>query len=288
MLLYIYICFEILRHFSHILHLHHFSLTYCPSTIFQEASGNAQAFTTTAANFVMPVLPGQNFVSSSVAPVAPSLGMVPLSNNQGPPPPFTQPVAQLSLSDPLQGSPAREEGEVPESELDPDTRRRLLILQHGQDTRDPTPPLPAVPPVQVPVPPVQPHGNWFPVEDGMNPNNLNRGSAGFPLESETMHYDKKQPPHPFFHGGENPISSDRFSYQNQRYPSQVGDSTFVVSAIAIKTFLYHSVTNIFLTQLPHSEDHRVLQNHAPSRYRSFPGILTISIWNSDVDLLGWS
>uniref|UniRef100_A0A0D9YVH4 protein-serine/threonine phosphatase n=1 Tax=Oryza glumipatula TaxID=40148 RepID=A0A0D9YVH4_9ORYZ len=209
----------------------------------KEASGNAQAFTTTAANFVMPVLPGQNFVSSSVAPVAPSLGMVPLSNNQGPPPPFTQPVAQLSLSDPLQGSPAREEGEVPESELDPDTRRRLLILQHGQDTRDPTPPLPAVPPVQVPVPPVQPHGNWFPVEDGMNPNNLNRGSAGFPLESETMHYDKKQPPHPFFHGGENPISSDRFSYQNQRYPSQ----------------------------LPHSEDHRVLQNHAPSRYRSFPG-----------------
>jgi hypothetical protein len=40
-----------------------------------------------------------------------------------------------------------------------------------------------------------------------------------------MNYDKKQPPHPsYFHGGDNnPISSDRYSYQNQRFPSQVGD-----------------------------------------------------------------
>ncbi|KAL5208667.1 hypothetical protein ABZP36_033102 [Zizania latifolia] len=208
----------------------------------KEASGNVQALNPAAANSVMPVLPGQSF-SSSVAPVAPPVGMVPLSNTQGPPASFSQPVAQLSLSDPLQGSPAREEGEVPESELDPDTRRRLLILQHGQDTRDPTPPLPVIPPVQASGPPVQPHGNWFPVEDGMNPNNLNRGSAGFPLESETVHYDKKQPPQPFFHGGENPISSNRFSYQNQRFPSQ----------------------------LPHTEDHRMLQNHAQPRYRPFSG-----------------
>jgi RNA polymerase II C-terminal domain phosphatase-like 1/2 len=75
------------------------------------------------------------------------------------PPTFNQPVAQPDFSDPMQGSPAREEGEVPESELDPDTRRRLLILQHGQDTRDPTPPVP------VPVPTVQPHGNWFPTDN---------------------------------------------------------------------------------------------------------------------------
>ena len=134
-------------------------------------------------------------------------------------PPFSQPVVQPGFSDPLQGSPAREEGEVPESELDPDTRRRLLILQHGQDTRDPTPPLPEIPPVQVPAPPVQPHGNWFPAEDGMNPSNLNRGSAGFTVGSDSMLYEKKQPPHPsFFHGGDNPMSSDRFSYQNQRFP----------------------------------------------------------------------
>ncbi|CAK9276940.1 unnamed protein product [Sphagnum jensenii] len=31
------------------------------------------------------------------------------------------------------GSLAREDGEVPETDIDPDTRRRLLILQHGQD-----------------------------------------------------------------------------------------------------------------------------------------------------------
>jgi RNA polymerase II C-terminal domain phosphatase-like 1/2 len=191
----------------------------------------------------MPVAPAQNLVSSSVAPVAPPLGMTP--------PPFNQPVVQPGFSDPLQGSPAREEGEVPESELDPDTRRRLLILQHGQDTRDPTPPLPAippvqvpVPPVQVPVPPVQPHGNWFPTEDGINPSNLNRGSAGFTVQSDSMLYEKKQAPHPsFFHGGDSPMSSDRFSYQNQR----------------------------FSTQLSHTEDHHMLQNHGPPKYIAFSG-----------------
>ncbi|PWZ20820.1 RNA polymerase II C-terminal domain phosphatase-like 1 [Zea mays] len=199
---------------------------------------NAQAFHQTATNFVMPVAPAQNFVSSSVAPLAPP---PPLSMM---PPPFSQPVVQPGFSDPLQGSPAREEGEVPESELDPDTRRRLLILQHGQDTRDPTPPHPAIPPVQVPVPPVQPHGNWFPTEDGINPSNLSRGSAGFTVESDSMPYEKKQPPHPsFFHGGDSPMSSDRFGYQNQRFPSQ----------------------------LPHTEDHHMLQNHAPPKYRSFSG-----------------
>lgn len=54
----------------------------------------------------------------------------------------------------LHSSPAREEGEVPESELDPDTRRRLLILQHGQDMREGLPnepPFPGRPPVQAPV-----------------------------------------------------------------------------------------------------------------------------------------
>ncbi|PUZ76748.1 hypothetical protein GQ55_1G315400 [Panicum hallii var. hallii] len=209
----------------------------------KEASGSAQAFHPTVASFVMPVAPAQNLVSSSVAPVAPPLGMTP--------PPFNQPVVQPGFSDPLQGSPAREEGEVPESELDPDTRRRLLILQHGQDTRDPTPPLPAippvqvpVPPVQVPVPPVQPHGNWFPTEDGINPSNLNRGSAGFTVQSDSMLYEKKQAPHPsFFHGGDSPMSSDRFSYQNQR----------------------------FSTQLSHTEDHHMLQNHGPPKYIAFSG-----------------
>ncbi|GJN21680.1 hypothetical protein PR202_gb09181 [Eleusine coracana subsp. coracana] len=216
----------------------------------KEASGNVQSLHPTSANLVMPVAPAQNFVSSSVAPLAPPLGIVP--------PPFNQPVVQPVFSDPLQGSPAREEGEVPESELDPDTRRRLLILQHGQDTRDPTPPLPVAPPAQVPVPPAQPHGSWFPTEDGMNPSNLNRGSAGFSLDSDTMLYEKKQPPHPsFFQGGDNTMSSDRFSYQNQRFPSQ----------------------------LPHTEDHRILQNHATPKFRPFSGMFYCPLLSFNVYIL---
>ena len=163
----------------------------------------------------MPVVPAQNLVPSSVAPVAPPLGMTP--------PPFNQPVVQPGFSDPLQGSPAREEGEVPESELDPDTRRRLLILQHGQDTREAAPPFPAGPPAQVSVPPVQSHGNWFSLEE-MNPRNLNKPSTDFHLESDSVNYDKKQPQHPsYFPVGDNPTSADRYSCKNQRYPPQVCD-----------------------------------------------------------------
>jgi RNA polymerase II C-terminal domain phosphatase-like 1/2 len=44
-------------------------------------------------------------------------------------PTFQRPLASTII----QGSVAREEGEVPETDIDPDTRRRLLILQHGQD-----------------------------------------------------------------------------------------------------------------------------------------------------------
>uniref|UniRef100_A0A1S3XLW3 protein-serine/threonine phosphatase n=1 Tax=Nicotiana tabacum TaxID=4097 RepID=A0A1S3XLW3_TOBAC len=113
-------------------------------------------------------------------------------------------VTQLSPQDTsLQSSPAREEGEVPESELDPDTRRRLLILQHGQDTRDQVssePQFPMGTPLQVSVPPrVQPHG-WFPVEEEMSPRQLNRAlpPKEFPLNSESMHINKNRPPHPPF------------------------------------------------------------------------------------------
>ncbi|KQJ83718.1 RNA polymerase II C-terminal domain phosphatase-like 1 [Brachypodium distachyon] len=188
---------------------------------------------------VMSVASNQQLVTPSSIPLAPVLGMVPLNNVQGP-------QYQSAIVDPLQGSPAREEGEVPESELDPDTRRRLLILQHGQDTRDPTPPFPAEPSVevQVSVPPVQSQGNSFFMEDWMDPRSLDRTSMGFPLESDSVHYDKKQPPQPsYFHGGDDHLSSDRFNYQNQRYTSQ----------------------------LPHSEDCRMLPNQAPTTYRSFSG-----------------
>jgi len=179
---------------------------------------------------VMSVAAKEHFVTPafSSTPMAPQLDMIPLNNEHVPQPPsFSQPVAQSGLVDPSQGSPAREEGEVPESELDPDTRRRLLILQHGQDTREAAPPFPAGPPAQVSVPPVQSHGNWFSLEE-MNPRNLNKPSTDFHLESDSVNYDKKQPQHPsYFPVGDNPTSADRYSYKNQRYPPQVCDHFFI-------------------------------------------------------------
>ncbi|XP_060195707.1 RNA polymerase II C-terminal domain phosphatase-like 1 [Lycium barbarum] len=138
-------------------------------------------------------------------------------------------VTQISHQDTsLQSSPAREEGEVPESELDPDTRRRLLILQHGQDTRDQVASEPkfsmGTPPLQVSVPPrVQPQG-WFPVEEEMSPRQLNRAlpPKEFPLNSESMHINKHRPPHPpFLSKMESSVPSDRVLFESQRLPKEV-------------------------------------------------------------------
>lgn len=197
---------------------------------------------------VMSVAAKQHFVTptSSSTPIAAPPGIImPLNNEHLPQPPsFSWPVTLSGLVDPSQGSPAREEGEVPESELDPDTRRRLLILQHGQDTREAAQPFPDRPPAQVSVPPVQSHGNWLSLEDEMNPRNLNKASTEFHLESDSVNYDNKQPQHPsYFPDGDNPISADRHSYKNQRYPPRP----------------------------LHNEDHRMLHNHAPATYRSFSG-----------------
>ncbi|CAN4078971.1 unnamed protein product [Withania somnifera] len=137
-------------------------------------------------------------------------------------------VTQISPQDTsLHSSPAREEGEVPESELDPDTRRRLLILQHGQDMRDQVssePKFPMGTPLQVSVPPrVQPHG-WFPVEEEMSPRQLNRAlpPKEFPLNSESMHINKHRPPHPpFLPRIETSMPSDRVLFESQRLPKEV-------------------------------------------------------------------
>ncbi|CAN6268637.1 unnamed protein product [Urochloa humidicola] len=171
---------------------------------------------------------------------------MPLNNEQVPQPrSFSQPVTQSGLVYPSESSPAREEGEVPESELDPDTRRRLLILQHGQDTREAALPFTATDgtSAQTSVPPVQSHGNWFSLEDETNWN-PNKASTELYLESDSVHYDKKQPHHQsYLPVGDNPISADRYSYKNQRYPP-----------------------------LPlHSEDHQMFHNRAPAMCRSFSG-----------------
>ncbi|XP_056171808.1 RNA polymerase II C-terminal domain phosphatase-like 1 isoform X2 [Syzygium oleosum] len=125
----------------------------------------------------------------------------------------------------MQSSPAREEGEVPESELDPDTRRRLLILQHGQDNRDQVPGEPPFsvrpPPIQVSAPRAQSHGTWFPVEEEMSPRRLTRSvPKEYPLDSE-MHIDKHRPHHPsLFPNMESSIPPERAVHESQRLPKE--------------------------------------------------------------------
>lgn len=126
----------------------------------------------------------------------------------------------------LPSSPAREEGEVPESELDPDTRRRLLILQHGQDSRDRTssePQFPARTPLKVSAPRTQGRG-WFPVKEEMSPRQVNRvvPPKDFPLSSDPMEIEKHRPRHPsFLHKVENAVLSDRVFLESQKMPTEV-------------------------------------------------------------------
>ncbi|CAO2043106.1 unnamed protein product [Urochloa humidicola] len=215
----------------------------------KEASSSFQAVNPIATDVrVMPVAAKQHFIAPtpSSTSIASLPGIMPLNNEQVPQPPsFSRPVTQSGIVYPSESSPAREEGEVPESELDPDTRRRLLILQHGHDTREAALSSTAAdgPPAQTSVPPVQSHGNWFSLEDEMNWN-PNKASTELYLESDSVHYDKKQPHHQsYLPVGDNPISADRYSYKNQRYPP-----------------------------LPlHSEDHQMFHNHAPAMCRSFSG-----------------
>ncbi|PWA97875.1 C-terminal domain phosphatase-like 1 [Artemisia annua] len=136
--------------------------------------------------------------------------------------PRSEPLQETSVH----SSPAREEGEVPESELDPDTRRRLLILQHGMDMREP-PQFPVRPPMQVTAPRVEPRGGgWFPpMGEEMGPRQLNRIAPPkeFPLQSEPTQIEKThtlRAPPPFVPKVEAPIMPDRV-LENQRPPKEV-------------------------------------------------------------------
>ncbi|KAJ6979052.1 RNA polymerase II C-terminal domain phosphatase-like 1 [Populus alba x Populus x berolinensis] len=152
--------------------------------------------------------------------------MMPFPNTQFPQvAPLVKQLGQGVHPEPsLQSSPAREEGEVPESELDPDTRRRLLILQHGQDSRDNAPsesPFPARPSAPVSAAHVQSRGSWVPVEEEMTPRQLNRTPREFPLDSDPMNIEKHQTHHPsFFPKAESNIPSDRMIHENQRLPKE--------------------------------------------------------------------
>ncbi|OMO76472.1 Double-stranded RNA-binding protein [Corchorus capsularis] len=218
----------------------------------KEAISAASAVSSAAINLDARLAPSLQYTmpssSSSIPPAASQPSMVSFPNMQFPQAaPVIKPVTPVSAPEPsLQSSPAREEGEVPESELDPDTRRRLLILQHGQDTRDHTPPEPAFPPVrptmQVSVPRAQSRGSWFGPEEEMSPRQLNRGvPKEFPIDSERMHIEKHRHP-PFFPKVESPIPSDRLLRENQR-----------------------------LSKEALHRDDRLGLNHTPSSYNSFPG-----------------
>lgn len=142
---------------------------------------------------------------------------------------LVKPMGQVApLESSLHSSPAREEGEVGESELDPDTRRRLLILQHGQDIRDHTssePPFPVrhTNPVQVPAR-VPSRGGWFPVEEEIGSQPPNRViPKEIPIDSGPSRIEKYRPHQPpFFPKVDGSISSDRALHEgHQRLPKEV-------------------------------------------------------------------
>ncbi|KAL2473314.1 RNA polymerase II C-terminal domain phosphatase-like 1 [Forsythia ovata] len=178
-------------------------------------------------------------IASALQSIVPSSSFsVPPTTMQGPATSFpNQQLPQLTtlLKPPLaqrgpaettlQNSPAREEGEVPESELDPDTRRRLLILQHGQDTRDHAPvepQFPARPPMQVSVPRVQSRG-WFPVEEEMSPRQPNRVTPPKEISPipESIPIDKHRSHHPpFIHKVESSVPPGRVLLESQKMPKE--------------------------------------------------------------------
>ncbi|CAK9321014.1 unnamed protein product [Citrullus colocynthis] len=165
--------------------------------------------------------------ASGAVPLPPKQVSMPYFPNM--PLPHVNSVAHVAPSEPsLQSSPAREEGEVPESELDPDTRRRLLILQHGQDTRERLSSEPAFsarpPPLQqVAGPRAQSRGSWSPMEEEMSPRQLSRTARKeFPVDAEPMPMrEKHRSNHPsFFPKIDNSIIPDRIPHENQRLPKE--------------------------------------------------------------------
>ncbi|KAJ8467876.1 hypothetical protein OPV22_030428 [Ensete ventricosum] len=191
----------------------------------KEASCSMQAVQPMVANFgPRPVSSLQNVPSSfNTTSLTPMRMAVPLPNNQcSQSVAVGRPLGQLASPEPsFQGSPAREEGEVPESELDPDTRRRLLILQHGQDTREPTPSFPVSPPLHVSIPPVQPQGSWFPLEEEIDPRQQDSEPKEFSREPDPGRYRKRSRHPSFMHGGENTVPSDRVLHEPRRLPIQL-------------------------------------------------------------------
>eukprot|EP00250_Pteridium_aquilinum_P033241 c5357_g1_i1 orf=1255-4185(+) len=149
--------------------------------------------------------------------------------------PLTPPA--LNLFEPShQSSPLREEGEVPESELDPDTRRRLLILQHGQDTQhlrisqekpveSSFPLLPTS--LHITIPPPAPAGGWLGAEEEMSPRQVSRTSSGLILEPESPSFGKQRSNSPSFYGGSELANNDVVSKAYSGDDKQRPDTMFM-------------------------------------------------------------
>ncbi|KAG6534343.1 hypothetical protein ZIOFF_008229 [Zingiber officinale] len=190
-----------------------------------ETNCSIQVIKPMATNFgPMPVSSPQHVIPTlGTTSLAAMQMMVPLPNNQ-----VTQPVtvgrsvSELTFPETsFQGSPAREEGEVPESELDPDTRRRLLILQHGQDTRESTATFPVSPPLHVSISPAHPQGNWFPLEEAMNPRQQKRTSKELSRDPDPARYRKCSRHPSFMQGRDNSVPSDRVLHETRRFTMQL-------------------------------------------------------------------
>uniref|UniRef100_A0A0D6R5Q7 protein-serine/threonine phosphatase n=1 Tax=Araucaria cunninghamii TaxID=56994 RepID=A0A0D6R5Q7_ARACU len=163
-----------------------------------------------------------------------------------------------ALESNVQGSPIREEGEVPESELDPDTRRRLLILQHGQDTgkhSSPDPPLP-IRPVQLTLPPAQAPGGWLGAEEEMSPRELTRPSQGLPIQPDSHSFENRLQQPPFYHGVENSLAIDRCMEEPKRRPPDEG----FFGDDRVKN------NHIIPDSFSHSEDEESSMNRMPSNF----------------------
>ncbi|KAE9597155.1 hypothetical protein Lal_00007362 [Lupinus albus] len=180
-----------------------------------------------------------------------------------------KPMGQVAPSEPtLHSSPAREEGEVPESELDPDTRRRLLILQHGQDIRDNTssePQFPSRQPLQVSAPRVPSRGAWFPVEEENGSQLLNREvPKGFPVDSEPLRIEKHQPHHPsFFSKLDTSFSSDKIIHESHQRLSKEMYHTDDCSRLRHNTLsTYHSFSGDEFPLSRSSSSHRDLDSES--------------------------
>uniref|UniRef100_A0A2P2LPT7 DRBM domain-containing protein n=1 Tax=Rhizophora mucronata TaxID=61149 RepID=A0A2P2LPT7_RHIMU len=218
----------------------------CLLFLTQEAISASSTIPSTVSNMDPRLFPSLQYSmvssSSSIALPAPQPSMSAFSSMQ-----FSQVVSSVvAPPEPImQSSPAREEGEVPESELDPDTRRRLLILQHGIDTRDHAPSessFPVKPSVQVSIPRVQSRGSWVSVEEEMSPRQLNR-TVEFHPDSEPMRVEKHRPYHqPFLPKVESSIPPHRMFHESQRMPKEA----------------------------PYRDD-RLRLNHTLSNYHSFSG-----------------